>query len=106
MTNRFEIRKEETQQDRYLEQDEEPWKYGHLTLESSGRDCDGPHTHKEKTIYVTEEEALDLITNHFGFHGWSLEIDGRESFFHRRDKTDEGYVDTEAHLYWPPHEDT
>lgn len=79
--------------------------YAEMTMETSGRDCDGPHFSKSPRLLVTEEEALALLADHFGFQGWTLTEDGRESFFSARMKTDEGYLDRDAWLYWPEAEE-
>ena len=75
--------------------------YGTLTLESYGRDCDGPMTSKTLSYYVTEQESIFMLADHFGFGGWTLTVDGKESFFTQHVKTDEGYWTRDAHLYFP-----
>lgn len=78
--------------------------YAEMEWETTQRDCDGRHYDKSPRLLVTEYESLALLADHFGFHGWTLTEDGRESFFHSHLKTDEGYLTRDAWLYWPKEE--
>lgn len=100
----LQIMDKDTQADRDREQyDDEgcTGKYAELKLESMGRDCDGRHYTKPVRYLVSEEELPYMLASHFGVEGWNYEQDGQEIFLYKHMKTDEGYHNLDAHIYFP-----
>lgn len=92
---------DKAEQERRKELQWDTREYAEVKLERYGRDCDGPSYTKPVNLLVTEDELPFILADHFGIGGWTYEQDGRELFLDRRDKTDEGYSQLDAHVYFP-----